>query len=437
MSISTSDRGRVLIVDDDRRMLDLLVDLLEVEGYEVSTALNGAEALELSVAFDPDVVVSDVVMPVVGGLEFCRRLKDDPRTAYVPVLLISGLITSDNGGIEGLHAGADDYLDLPFRNEELLVKVARLIERHRIQKHYREIVEQAVDIIYTRDMDGYITSINDAGARFYGRTPSEIVGKHLSEMMDAESAARDIAQTRIHTGNSPLRSTYRVKDARGLLRCLEKMITVERDRHGEAIGVRGVVRDITEQKNAEEALKESEERYRRLVELSPDAIVVHREGKFIYVNPAAVKLWGASTPGELIGKSILEVVHPDYHDHVQEQVDYIQQFQKPTPLVEQKCIRLDGSEMDVEVTGLPFTYEGKPAVLAVFRDVTEKKHAREALRKAEKRLRTVVASASLILFATDKNGIFTLCEGEGLKSLSLEPGQLVGQSAFEIYADSP
>ncbi len=76
-------------------------------------------------------------------------------------------------------------------------------------------------------------------------------------------------------------------------------------------------------------------------------------------------------------------------------------------------------------------------MLAVFRDVTEKKQAREALRKAEKRLRTVVASASLILFATDKNGIFTLCEGEGLKSLSLQPGELVGQSVFEVYADSP
>ena len=76
-------------------------------------------------------------------------------------------------------------------------------------------------------------------------------------------------------------------------------------------------------------------------------------------------------------------------------------------------------------------------MLAVFRDVTEKKQAREALRKAEKRLRTVVASASLILFATDKNGVFTLCEGEGLKSLSLQPGELVGQSAYEVYADSP
>jgi PAS domain S-box-containing protein len=319
MTSSTSDRGRILIVDDDRKILDLLLDLLEVEGYEVATAVDGAQATDVALSFNPDIVVSDVVMPNVGGLELCRRLKEDPRTAYVPVLLISGLATSDEAGIEGLHAGADDYLELPFRNEELLVKVARLVERHRIGKE----------------------------------------------------------------------------------------------------------------------LKDSEERYRSLVELSPDAIVVHHAGKFTYVNPAAVKLWGASSPQELIGKSILDVVHPDYHDHVRERVDYILEFQRATELAEQKCLRLDGSELDVEVTGLPFSSEGRSAVLAVFRDVTEKKQAREALRKAEKRLRTVVASASLILFAIDKNGVFTLSEGEGLKSLSLHPGELVGKSAFEVYADCP
>src|SRR5215203_329428 len=244
MSINTSDRGRVLIVDDDQKILDLLVELLQLEGYEIATAADGAEAIDLAISFDPDVVVSDVVMPVLGGLELCRRLKDDPRTAYTPVLLISGRIPSDDAGIEGLHAGAADYLDLPFRNEELLVKIARLVERHRIQKHYREIVEQAADIIYTRDMDGYVTSINDAGARFYGGTAAEMVGKHLTEIFDAESAARDIALTRIHTDNLPLRSTYRLCDARGISRCLEAMITVDRDRRGQPISVRGVVRDI-------------------------------------------------------------------------------------------------------------------------------------------------------------------------------------------------
>src|ERR1051326_8914094 len=91
MTSSTSDRGRILIVDDDRRILDLLLDLLQIEGYEVATAADGAEAIDLALSFDPDIVVSDVVMPHVSGLELCRRLKEDPHTAHVPVLLISGL----------------------------------------------------------------------------------------------------------------------------------------------------------------------------------------------------------------------------------------------------------------------------------------------------------------------------------------------------------
>ena len=83
MTNSSSTRGRVLIVDDDRKILDLLVELLELEGYEVSAATDGAQALEAAFSFfDPDVVVSDVVMPVVDGFELCRRLKEDPRTLF-------------------------------------------------------------------------------------------------------------------------------------------------------------------------------------------------------------------------------------------------------------------------------------------------------------------------------------------------------------------
>jgi len=437
MNTSTSDRGRVLIVDDDRRILDLLVELLNQEGYEVSSASDGAEACELANSFDPDLVVSDVVMPVVGGLELCRRLKENPVTANVPVLLISGIRKSDDDDLLGLHAGADDYLDIPFRNEELLVKVARLVERHRIDRHYREIVEQAVDIIYTRDMDGYFTSINAAGARFFGLPAAEICGKHLSELIGAKDAASHINAIKANSNESPLRTTHMVADAMGDVRCLEGVITVQRDSRGVAISVRGVVRDITDQKAAEVALKESEERYRKLVELSADAIVVHKDGRFTYVNPSAQKLWGALNQDELMGMSLLEVVHHDYRDAFERSIAAIEQFQKPSSQVELKCIRLDGLVIDVEVTSIPFTSGSKSSIQAVFRDVTEQKRAREALREAEKRLRTVVGSAALILFATDKEGIFTLCEGEGLRSLKLKPGQLVGRSIFEVYADTP
>lgn len=437
MTQDVSERRRVLIVDDDSKVLDLLVELLEAEGYDVLAATDGQSGLKQVASFAPDLVISDVVMPVLDGIELCKSLKQDIRHSTIPVLLISGVRKSEEDNIEGLVAGADDYLQLPFRNEELLVKVARLTERHRVERHYREIFEQAVDIIYTRNMAGYMTSINPAGARFFGRTPGEIIGMHLGELVGPDEAQKAIELTKNHTSNSPLRSLRRLQDAQGSWRYLEGVITVERNPYGAPIGVRGVVRDVTERKSAEEALKESEERYRRLVELSPEAIIIHSKGKFVYLNSAAVKLCGGSKAEDLIGKSVLDLVHPDFREFAWQRIARIESEGVPTELSEQKFLTLDGKVIDVEVAGMPFTFNGQPAVQSIIRDITDRKRATDALRETEERLRTVVGSASLVLFAIDQSGIFTLSEGEGLKALNLTPGELVGQSVFDIYRDNP
>jgi len=432
----SSEKCRVLIVDDDPRISSLLAEIIEGAGYEVMCAADGGAALPLVESFAPDVVISDVLMPVLNGLELCRRIKSDARTADVPVILISGLRNAVEDSVQGWTAGADEYLNLPFRNEELLVKVAKLAERRRVEKHYRGIVEDAGDIIYTRDMDGWITSINAAGARFFGRKSEELIGAHLSSLIGEEPAARDIEETRRAATDSPLRSTYVLEDAQENGKFLEGVITIERNRKGDAIGIRGVIRDVTEQKHAEAALKESEERYRRLVELSPEAIVVQSEGKFVYVNPAAERLWGAQAPGDLIGRSVLDVVHPDSYEIVKKRIREVEELGVPKAPVEQKHVKLNGEVINVEVTTIPLMLNGSRAVQAVIRDLTDRRRGREALQQTEARLRVVVDSASLIIFSLDLDGFFTLSEGEGLKALGLTPGELVGRSVFEVYADN-
>ncbi len=431
----SSEKCRVLVADDDRHVSSLLHDLLEQEGYEVMCVGDGAEAFESLATFQPDVVISDVVMPVVDGIELCRKIKTNPETANTPIVLISGRRMLPEDSIAGLTAGADDYLNLPFRNEELLAKIARLTERCRIEKHYREIVEHATDIIYTHNIDGVITSINVAGAVFFGKTSSDIVGTHLSTLIGSEYAAHAVAAAR-NEDKSSLRSTYRLRDQQNNDRYLDCVISVERDRQDRPTGVRAVVRDITEQKLAEEALRQSEDRYRRLVELSPEAIIVHSSGKLIYVNSAAVRLWGASCAEDLIGQSVLDRVHPDYRDAASKRIADIQ-LGASSPLTEVKHLRLNGEIIDVEVTGMPFMYYGKRAVQAVIRDVTDRRRGREALKQTETRLRTVVSSASLVLFATDHNGICTLLEGEGLRALGWKSGELVGQSLYDVFHDTP
>jgi PAS domain S-box-containing protein len=438
---ASSERCRVLIVDDDQKLRMLLTELIENEGYEVACASDGDSALEIVSSFEPDVVISDVVMPVLDGIELCRRIKQEPRTADIPVLLISGLRKSVEDSIEGLTAGADDYLDIPFRNEELLVKVARLAERRRVEKHYREIVEQAADIIYTRDMDGIISSINAAGARFFGKSPHEIVGGHLSKLIGDKAATRDVEETRNAATDSPLRSTYYLKDAEDSGRYLEGVLTIERDRNGQATGIRGVVRDVTEQKLAEAALRESEERYRRLVELSPEAIIVHSEGKFVYVNPAGQRLWGATRPEELIGKSIFDVVHPDSRDIVRKRIREVEELGSSTALNEQKHIKLNGEVIDVEVAGIPFVFRGQPAVQAIIRDVTDRRRGREenqqaqkALQENEERYRELFENANDIIYTHDLAGNFTSLNRSGEKITGYPREEAMRMNIVDVLA---
>jgi len=407
MRTESADRRNVLIVDDDQKVRDLLIELLQQEGYEVVSATDGRRAIELMRSFAPDIVISDVVMPGMDGIELCRRLKQDPRTADVPVLLVSGIRKSDEDSLEGLVAGAADYLELPFRHEELLAKVARLTERHRVEKHYKQIVEQAADIIYTRDMHGIITSINGAGIRFFGQSAANIVGAHLSQLLDAEIATQEIQQTLKWSSDLPLRSTNRARNAEGVWRHLESVITVERDHHQRPIQVRAVVRDVTDQKLVEAALKESEERYRRLVEFSPEAIAAHHEGKFVYVNPAAQQLWGAACPEDLLGQPVMDLVHPEYREVVRRQIQQIQTEASPVTTDHLKLIRLDGRIIDVESRAMPFVFKGEPAIQVVITDITERKRGEEALRESEDSFRELFENANDIVYTHDLDGTFT------------------------------
>jgi PAS domain S-box-containing protein len=396
----------VLAVNDEPKVLELLTVLLEHEGYRVVTANSGQRALELARTLEPDIVVSDVVMPEMDGLEFCRRLKQDPRTADVPVLLASAVRTGKRNSLNALTAGADDYLEMPFRRQELLVKVARLTERHRVERHYREIVEQAADIIYTRDMDGRITSINEAGARFFGRPASELVGAPLSELLGEEAAARDINETEENAGGEAFRSVHHVADAHGILHYLEGMITLVRDAEDKPTGVRGVVRDITERVYAEQAMRESEERYRALVEQSSDGIfLIDVETKrIIEANPAYQRLLGYTA--EELGHLTLYDVTTSSDENIDLSIRSV--LTKGHHFIgERQHRRKDGSLVDIETSVNLISYSGKKVLCAVVRDITERKQAEQAMRQSEERYRELFENANDLIYTHDLQGNFT------------------------------
>ena len=164
----------------------------------------------------------------------------------------------------------------------------------------------------------------------------------------------------------------------------------------------GTAFDITERKRIEQALQESEERYRRLVSLSFDAIAVQRQGMFISVNPSGARLFGAAGPEDLIGRSIIDFVHPDYVETVRDRIRQTQDEGQDAPLIEEKLIRLDGSSIDAEVAGVPVLYQGQPAVQVVIRDISRRKSAeaeRERLLEAEREQRLLAETLGEVFLA--------------------------------------
>jgi len=148
-----------------------------------------------------------------------------------------------------------------------------------------------------------------------------------------------------------------------------------RNSEGEITQFIAIKEDITQRKETEQILQESEERYRRLVEQSPDAIFVHSDGKLRYVNAAGVKLLGAQSKADLLGRLVIDFVHPDYREMVKERILGIQEGAESMPLLEEKFIRLDGSQVEVEVTGIPLFFEDRKAIQVIARDITARKKA--------------------------------------------------------------
>jgi len=133
---------RVLVVDDVPQNRTLLERMLTSEGYSVTSAADGAIALQMVEAEPPDLIVSDIDMPNLNGIEFCRRVKDHPSTRLVPFILITGLADRANR-IAGIEAGADDFLGKPFDSQELKARVRSLLRL----KRYTDELDSAESVI--------------------------------------------------------------------------------------------------------------------------------------------------------------------------------------------------------------------------------------------------------------------------------------------------
>ena len=150
-----------------------------------------------------------------------------------------------------------------------------------------------------------------------------------------------------------------------------------------------------EYQDAQMALRESEGRYRAVVESSPEAIMVHRSGRVFFANPAAMRLFGATSAQDLVGRRVLDLMHPDSHHIVRDRLALVTAPGGERPLLEIRVVALDGTVKDVEGQGTVIIYDGEPAILGSMRDITERRRAAEALRDVSRDLQVAEASDRL------------------------------------------
>ena len=204
---------------------------------------------------------------------------------------------------------------------------------------------------------------------------------------------------------------------------------VERDAAGKPLRMTGTITDISERRRSEDALRDSEQRFRTMIEWSPDAVIVHRQGRIIYVNPAAVALLGAASADDLAGKQVLEVTHPDYRPVITERLANATGVTGAMPLVEMGFLRRDGSMAEVEIQSIPIFYDGNPAVELVARDIGARKRVEAALRESEVRFEAVFEQAGTGVTVVDSSsGAFVRVNRRFCEMIGYSSDELLGMS---------
>jgi PAS domain S-box-containing protein len=276
----------------------------------------------------------------------------------------------------------------------------------RLSRQHQLILSSAAEGIFGLDRQGKATFVNPAGARMIGHRPEDLVGRVMHEVChhtrpDGSPYPREEcpAHRSLREGEAHAVADEVYFRADGTSFPVEYETTpIEED--GEVVGAVVTFRDVTERRKSEEALKESEERYRLLVDLSPDAIAIHADGRFVYVNRASERLLGAEA-AEIVGRDLREVVPPEHRAEVTERLREARSSGARSEPFAQKLLRFDGETLDVEVVGAPVTFGGRPARQIVVRDVTERKRSEAALRESEERFRLVARATNEVIWDED------------------------------------
>lgn len=444
---------KIFIVEDEGIIAERLQRTLSNLGYKIAGAVStGEKALELIPATNPDLVLMDIRLAgEIDGIETTSLLHKKMDT---PVIYLSAF--SEESLLEKAKATDPyNYLIKPIQDRELYAAIEMAIYKHETKKRleaseqrYRIISEVTSDFAYSLS----VMDNNDLALDWITPAFENITGYSIEKIKTVRSFIKLIHQDDVHKIRGIASRFTRGEEINTEIRVIKKNKEVcwvkftarpiWDTEHKKIVSIYGAAYDITKRKfvenellelnnelelrvaertaqledavaglqreiksrlEIEEKLRESEERYRNLIEFSPDAIAVHYNGKVLFANPSTFKLMGAKNADEIINKPILDFVHPDQKQFVIDRVKESSKNNEVIPPAEEKFIKLNGEVIDVETTGVPTIFNGNRAIQVIFRDITERKRAEATLRESEEKYRTLVQNIPGVVYRCEVN----------------------------------
>jgi PAS domain S-box-containing protein len=405
----------ILVVEDEEPLWDLIRQGFQrcKVPYRLTFAATLSRVHEVLATDPPSLIFLDWMLPDGKGEEILPEKKEDVEFPIV-IMTCHG---DEKLALKLIKRGAINYFvkdtvffhQLPFITEVALKDWKVQQERKQVEeklreseKRYRVLAESAYDAIYILTKDGIVEYVNNAGGAMLGMPAEKICGSNVNQLFQpriAEEFKKNIKN--VIATQKPIHHEILVPHPDSLT-WLDVILTPITTSGEPETRVMGISRDITNQKKVEQALRDSEERYRNVVENVPDLILVHQNGIIRYGNPALEKVIGY-TFDEVVSRSVMDFIVPQYRHKV---LDAIQRRMEGIPVdpYEIEIQTRSGEHRTVMVQGSRIDLGGSPASINVLTDITEQKRASEALQEREKKYRELFSSITDAVFVHDFTG---------------------------------